>query len=242
MKTLTITAALGLVLSLLYLACRAESRSAPPTGPAATEAVTPPARPAPQEKKGAEKPAPQPASPSRKEKEEKTGPGVKERHQEENTGAPSGGFDPNAFPPTVSDTEYHQDAWYRDDCLRCHETGVENAPRVRHKGMAPVLLQAKCRSCHVLIRGSAPGKRGKTPEEEEGYMKGAFPPMIPDSASHRNAWTDESCLLCHETGNRGAPLVKHENLPKVLLKAKCRSCHVQVRSSKVKAPVPGPAR
>jgi len=42
--------------------------------------------------------------------------------------------------------------------------------------------------------------------------------------------TSNSCLLCHETGIKGAPIIQHEGLPGILLTAKCRSCHVQVRA------------
>lgn len=151
-------------------------------------------------------------------------------------------FAANAFPPTVSDAEYHQDAWYKDDCLRCHETGVKvrelkgaekkiwMATRVKHEGMEPILLKAKCRSCHVLIPGQAQADRAPA-EEEQLFAQNAFPPMIPASESHREAWQKDNCLLCHEDGNRGAPIVKHEGMPPLLLKAKCRSCHVQVRSA-----------
>jgi len=140
-------------------------------------------------------------------------------------------FSDSAFPPTISDVKYHQTAWLKNDCLRCHETGVEDAPEVRHEGMPEILLTAMCRSCHLLIPGQAPVKRLKK-KEDDLFAAGAFPPMIPASGSHREAWYKDSCLLCHERpGLRGAPVVQHRDLPKVLLKAKCRSCHVQVRSS-----------
>lgn len=136
-------------------------------------------------------------------------------------------FLPNAFPPVIPDTEWHQEAWLRDDCLRCHETGVGEAPQIVHEGMAPILLKAKCRSCHVFIEGTpAP------PQEEKAsrFDANAFPPMIPASGSHRTAWVKDDCLLCHESGNSGAPVVVHDGMPDLLLQAKCRSCHVQIRS------------
>jgi hypothetical protein len=55
--------------------------------------------------------------------------------------------------------------------------------------------------------------------------------MMPNSLSHRGAWTRDNCLLCHTTGIRGAPIVRHEGLPAITLDAKCRTCHVQVRSN-----------
>ena len=144
-----------------------------------------------------------------------------------------------AFPPTLSDTAHHQRAWLRDDCLRCHETGVQDATVVRHADMPDVLLTAKCRSCHVLIPGSGPAKPKPKPPEEQRFADFAFPPMIPASNDHRGAWNRTDCLLCHEDGTQGAPLVVHQDLPKRLLKAKCRTCHVQVRAVEASGPAPG---
>jgi len=139
-------------------------------------------------------------------------------------------FADNAFPPTVSDVKYHKKAWYENDCLRCHETGVGDATVVKHADMPDILLTAKCRTCHVVI----PGKKAITPAKtDEVYEDYAFPPMIPASDSHQGAWYKDNCLLCHEDGGvRDAPVVLHKSkdLPKILLKAKCRTCHVQVRS------------
>lgn len=142
-----------------------------------------------------------------------------------------GEFAENAFPPTVSDMKYHHKAWYENDCLRCHETGVGDATEVEHKDMPDILLTAKCRTCHVLIPGQKPIEPKKPDEDFEAF---AFPPMIPASASHQDVWRKDNCLLCHEDGGvRDAPIVKHKDMPKLLLKSKCRSCHVQVRSSQI---------
>lgn len=139
-----------------------------------------------------------------------------------------------AFPPTVPDTDWHRGAWWTDDCMRCHETGVADAPKLVHQGMPDVLLTAKCRSCHVLIPGSKPRKREAA---KSRFEPNAFPPMIPASARHRDAWLVNNCLLCHDESRiGGAPMVKHEGMPKVLLQAKCRSCHVQVRTIDVMKP------
>jgi len=140
----------------------------------------------------------------------------------------AGDFAENAFPHTIPDTEWHQNAWLELDCLRCHETGVGEAPMVVHKDLPAILLTAKCRSCHVLIPGSSP--KEKPAQEEEQFWAHAFPPMMPNSESHREAWGKDDCLLCHEAGIHRAPAVKHEDLPAVLLEAKCRSCHVQIRA------------
>lgn len=139
-----------------------------------------------------------------------------------------GPFDANAFPPTLSDSEWHQDAWRQDDCLRCHETGVGEAPPVQHEGMPGVLLTAKCRSCHVMVPGSAPIPSAVP--EDSSFAANAFPPMIPASKSHLTTWTKDDCLLCHDSGLGGAPKVKHEGMPAILRTAKCRTCHVQVRA------------
>ncbi len=137
-------------------------------------------------------------------------------------------FAANAFPPTLSDTKQHRKAWRRNDCLRCHETGVGEAPEVRHKGMPDLLKVAKCRSCHVFEPGKKPTQRKRSPIDA-GFADFAFPPMIPASAHHRKAWRKDDCLLCHEDGLMGAPKVRHKGLPPLALKAKCRTCHVQVR-------------
>jgi len=137
-------------------------------------------------------------------------------------------FLPQAFPPIMPDTEWHQDAWMRNDCLRCHETGVGEAPVVKHEGMPEILLVAKCRSCHVLVPGAKPRERAPTTTGE--FAPDAFPPMMPASESHRDAWLRDDCLLCHENGIKGAPKIVHKGMPDILLTAKCRTCHPQVRA------------
>jgi hypothetical protein len=139
-------------------------------------------------------------------------------------------FTANAFPPTISDTTWHRDASYDSRCLRCHETGVADAPELKHEGLPAVLLTAACRSCHVRIPGSQPPPAQATQEGPVPFLATAFPPMIPSSASHRHTWTRDDCLMCHESGTNRAPLVRHEGLPRLLLTAKCRTCHVQVRA------------
>lgn len=133
-----------------------------------------------------------------------------------------------AFPPTLSDTDWHRNAWAVNDCLRCHETGVAEAPRIVHRGLPEIAFDAKCRTCHVLLPGTAPRPMA---EEVAGiHDLTAFPPMMPNSEYHRRAWAIEDCLMCHETGVLGAPIARHEGMPAILLDAKCRSCHVQPRA------------
>ena len=140
---------------------------------------------------------------------------------------PETGFALAAFPPTIPDRPWHKDAWMVNNCLDCHETGVQDAPRIRHEGLPDIAYQSKCRTCHVLI----PGSTDYTPKAEDSeYASWAFPPMMPNNQKHEQAWGKKNCLLCHEDGTQNAPIVKHEGMPKIILKAKCRTCHVQIRS------------
>jgi len=66
---------------------------------------------------------------------------------------PETGFALHAFPPTLSDIDYHQNGWKTLDCMDCHEEGIADAPLVQHVGLPEQLLTAQCRSCHVLIPG-----------------------------------------------------------------------------------------
>ena len=72
------------------------------------------------------------------------------------------GFALGAFPPVLTDTDYHENSWTRDDCMKCHEKGQEDAPIVEHKsGIVDHATEAKCRTCHVYVRGYVP----------EGYVR-----------------------------------------------------------------------
>ncbi len=144
---------------------------------------------------------------------------------------PETGFALAAFPPTIPDRAWHQDAWFVNDCLNCHETGVEDAPMIRHVGLPEIAFESKCRSCHVLIPGEA-NYVTDVPEFDPvtGFASWAFPPMMPNNDKHEQAWGKSNCMMCHEDGTRGAPIVKHKGLPRIALVSKCRSCHVQVRS------------
>ena len=68
-------------------------------------------------------------------------------------------FAEGAFPPTLSDEEYHQRDWTRNDCMVCHQTGQLGAPVMVHEGMPTLQNDAKCRTCHVLIPGSVAEKK-----------------------------------------------------------------------------------
>ena len=225
----------------VILACLMPAAMCGACGPAETSAE-PAAKPAPlaadaQAGQKARPSAKQSARPEQKATAKKTAVQTKTARPAPSTQPAAGAdFAAHAFPPTLSDTKYHRGAWVRNDCLRCHETGVGEAPRVRHRGMASILLKAKCRSCHVLIRGQKPRPKRLSEAAQEGFAPNAFPPMIPDSDSHRGVWTKDNCLLCHESGVKGAPIVRHRGMPPILLKAKCRSCHVQVRASQQPRP------
>ncbi len=73
---------------------------------------------------------------------------------EKTTPGASGDYAAGAFPPTLSNKEYHQRAWTRTDCLTCHETGVQGAPRMKHTSLTPLAKEVKCRSCHVPRSGT----------------------------------------------------------------------------------------
>ncbi len=198
---------------------------------AASAAERPPAVAA---RRSAAPPSPAPAVPSAQmqpraasapAKQPATAPAVAVLPRERPESRPT--FEANAFPPTIPDTNWHQEAWLKDDCLRCHATGVEDAPRVRHEKMPKILLVAKCRSCHVLIPGAGPQSRpAPRAEPPSQFAENAFPPMIPDSGSHLQTWRRDDCLLCHESGIKDAPVIKHAGMPRLLLKVKCRTCHV----------------
>ena len=66
-------------------------------------------------------------------------------------------FAPGAFPPTLSNKDYHQKSWQREDCLTCHEKGVNDAPAVKHVSVSKLAKGAKCRTCHVTASGSDQG-------------------------------------------------------------------------------------
>jgi cytochrome c5 len=68
----------------------------------------------------------------------------------------TGDFAAGAFPPTLSDTEYHQRAWSRPTCMSCHEHELEGAPKIRHVSVPEEAKLVKCRTCHVLVPGSSP--------------------------------------------------------------------------------------
>ncbi len=129
-------------------------------------------------------------------------------------------FAPHAFPPTLPHDDNHADPWSAQTCLLCHSRGIGDAPRVRHSGMSGELIKGNCRSCH-LPRGGE-----EEPLTEAGFSANAFPPLLPGDSSHSGAWMRDDCLLCHESGTRRAPRVRHKGMSPLLLKARCRSCHL----------------
>lgn len=129
-------------------------------------------------------------------------------------------FDDNAFPPTLPSDENHSNAWLRTDCLICHENGIQDAPLVQHNKMSKLLLSGNCRSCHVVVA------EGADPDDEFPFARNAFPPTLPTDDSHSNAWLRDDCTMCHENGVQGAPTIVHRDMAPLLLKARCRSCHL----------------
>ena len=65
-------------------------------------------------------------------------------------------YAPGAFPPVLSNAEYHQRAWTRTDCLTCHESGVQKAPKMKHASVTKLAKGSKCRSCHVTASAQEP--------------------------------------------------------------------------------------
>lgn len=63
-------------------------------------------------------------------------------------------FAEGAFPPIMTDEEYHERDWTRSDCLTCHESGKKDSPIMEHSGMPEHQKVAKCRTCHVLVKGA----------------------------------------------------------------------------------------
>jgi len=60
------------------------------------------------------------------------------------------------------------------------------------------------------------------------FAEGAFPPTIPNDDDHKNSWSRNDCLTCHEEGKMDAPIMEHTSLPDIAKEAKCRTCHVTV--------------
>jgi len=142
------------------------------------------------------------------------------------TNAIEEGFSPHAFPPMLPVDESHENPWLRDDCILCHETGVSGAPIVEHRGMPSLLLGARCRSCHVAPDPSAAPLTDIYGNELAVFKSDAFPPTLPNDDSHRGAWLRDDCLLCHEWGVKDAPVVRHQGMSRILLKGRCRTCHL----------------
>ena len=66
-------------------------------------------------------------------------------------------FADNAFPPVLPDDDNHRDgvaSWMQETCLDCHSSGRNDAPEVKHEGMASILLDGKCRTCHTTSEGN----------------------------------------------------------------------------------------
>ena len=132
-------------------------------------------------------------------------------------------FDSAAFPPTLPRDDAHLNAWLRKDCILCHQSGVAGAPIVQHVGMSKALLDARCRTCHIVS--------GVPSVDEVVFARRAFPPTMPVDGLHQGAWLRDDCLMCHQTGAAGAPKVVHQGMSGLLLEARCRSCHLPSASS-----------
>lgn len=135
------------------------------------------------------------------------------------------GYAGDAFPPTMPEDSSHTNAWLRQDCLSCHEDGINGATRVAHRGMSRDLMKARCRTCHLPGNKALAAAEGASLEELL-FAKNAFPPTLPFNQDHQGAWLRDDCLKCHQNGIAGAPKVIHKGMSELLLEAQCRSCHV----------------
>jgi len=134
-------------------------------------------------------------------------------------------FASNAFPPTMPEDSSHADAWMKDDCLRCHEDGLNDAPRVTHRDMSRDLMKARCRTCHLPGNKALAAAEGASLDELL-FARNAFPPTLPNDQDHKGGWLRDDCLKCHQAGIGGAPKVLHQGMSSILLEAQCRTCHV----------------
>jgi len=63
---------------------------------------------------------------------------------------PKAAFAQGAFPPTIPDREWHNNAWLLTDCLACHGKDTQGeAPKIVHKDLPELYLNVNCRTCHV---------------------------------------------------------------------------------------------
>jgi hypothetical protein len=108
----------------------------------------------------------------------------------------------------------------RQDCLSCHEQGVNGAPKfpANHAGRTNDM----CQGCHHPAAGAAPTS---TPAVVPTATAGAAPtsaaggpPPIPHDVIGR-----DDCLVCHATGQAGAPKVPDDHAGRT--KDTCRTCH-----------------
>jgi hypothetical protein len=95
------------------------------------------------------------------------------------------------------------------------------APRHAAQGVAELTGQP-----YLLDASSAVEIPQEDLVDHEDFLVNAFPPMLPTSEVHKDGWLRDDCIMCHETGVSGAPLIRHRGLPELLRQAKCRSCHV----------------
>jgi len=102
-----------------------------------------------------------------------------------------------------------------------------------HADMSRDLLKGACRTCHVQVPMAELGEvdptviRAARPHVlVDGFTDNAFPPLLPATDDHANAWMRTDCLTCHERGLTGTPRVVHQGMSKDLLASRCRTCHL----------------
>jgi formate dehydrogenase gamma subunit len=115
-------------------------------------------------------------------------------------------------------------------CLSCHDQPGWKKRGANYRDRTDVHIRAgmKCVDCHPAgSSASDPRINGK---EEHQIAKGDDPGgHVRDDLDN----TCKDCADCHSTGERGAPVAKHQWLPPVhLARIACQTCHIPERMTK----------
>ncbi len=123
-------------------------------------------------------------------------------------------FATGAFPPPYPPDSRHEDAWFNENCERCHVNETDGATPIPHD-----LWTQNCRSCHLP---DAQADEAAVAEwAPASFATGAFPPPYPPDSRHEDAWISSLCQTCHEQETDGANPIPHD-----IWSTNCRSCHV----------------
>ncbi len=128
-------------------------------------------------------------------------------------------------PPDGSRTVLRQDRWFC--AAACLAIGV---PALMLQGQSNAQEQSDPKAKKPAV--SAEKRPTTQPSGSDGqFARNAFPPPLPDTDLHTDAWGRKDCLLCHTWNVMEAPYVRHEGMPKILLTANCRTCHVMIKDA-----------